>query len=105
MSGPVAAPEPTFDESDSDSEAEESGGRVRNDGTLLASDPPKPLWVGGTKHRYCSLENIEHYKVVNPTGFESTALRIHQPYYYVNIFWKKSKIYIEIIENVGFVLK
>ncbi|CAH0722543.1 unnamed protein product, partial [Brenthis ino] len=41
--GPVAAPEPTFEESDSDSEAEESGGRVRNDGTLLASDPPKPL--------------------------------------------------------------
>ncbi|XP_047542947.1 serine/threonine-protein kinase mig-15 isoform X1 [Vanessa atalanta] len=38
-----AAPEPTFEESDSDSEAEESGGRVRNDGTLLASDPPKPL--------------------------------------------------------------
>ncbi|XP_028160281.1 serine/threonine-protein kinase mig-15 isoform X2 [Ostrinia furnacalis] len=36
-------PEPTFDESDSDSDAEESGGRVRNDGTLLASDPPKPL--------------------------------------------------------------
>ncbi|XP_059049522.1 serine/threonine-protein kinase mig-15 isoform X2 [Achroia grisella] len=36
-------PEPTFEDSDSDSEAEESGGRVRNDGTLLASDPPKPL--------------------------------------------------------------
>ncbi|KAG6453710.1 serine/threonine-protein kinase mig-15 isoform X4 [Manduca sexta] len=36
-------PEPTFDDSDSDSDAEESGGRVRNDGTLLASDPPKPL--------------------------------------------------------------
>lgn len=36
-------PEPTFVESDSDSDAEESGGRVRNDGTLLASDPPKPL--------------------------------------------------------------
>ncbi|KAL4709190.1 hypothetical protein ACJJTC_008118 [Scirpophaga incertulas] len=36
-------PEPTFDESDSDSDLEESGGRVRNDGTLLASDPPKPL--------------------------------------------------------------
>ncbi|XP_061382978.1 serine/threonine-protein kinase mig-15 isoform X3 [Danaus plexippus] len=35
--------EPTFEESESDSEAEESGGRVRNDGTLLASDPPKPL--------------------------------------------------------------
>ncbi|XP_044735718.1 serine/threonine-protein kinase mig-15 isoform X5 [Chrysoperla carnea] len=30
------------DESDSDSEPEDSG-RVRNDGTLLASDPPKPL--------------------------------------------------------------
>ncbi|XP_050359920.1 serine/threonine-protein kinase mig-15 isoform X7 [Nymphalis io] len=38
-----AAPEPPFEESDSDSEAEDSGGRVRNDGTLLASDPPKPL--------------------------------------------------------------
>ncbi|XP_046976131.1 serine/threonine-protein kinase mig-15 isoform X3 [Vanessa cardui] len=38
-----AAPEPPFEESDSDSDAEESGGRVRNDGTLLASDPPKPL--------------------------------------------------------------
>ncbi|XP_023934418.1 serine/threonine-protein kinase mig-15 isoform X2 [Bicyclus anynana] len=38
-----SAPEPPFEESDSDSEAEESGGRVRNDGTLLASDPPKPL--------------------------------------------------------------
>ncbi|XP_060809534.1 serine/threonine-protein kinase mig-15 isoform X5 [Amyelois transitella] len=37
------APEPTFDDTDSDSDAEESGGRVRNDGTLLASDPPKPL--------------------------------------------------------------
>ncbi|XP_072936056.1 serine/threonine-protein kinase mig-15 isoform X7 [Epargyreus clarus] len=36
-------PEPTFDESDSDSDVEESGGRARNDGTLLASDPPKPL--------------------------------------------------------------
>lgn len=29
-------------DSDSDSE-QEDGGRVRNDGTLLASDPPKPL--------------------------------------------------------------
>lgn len=38
-----AAPEPTFEDSDTDSDAEESGGRVRNDGTLLASDPPKPL--------------------------------------------------------------
>ncbi|CAH0747409.1 unnamed protein product [Diatraea saccharalis] len=36
-------PEPTFDESDSDSDLEDNGGRVRNDGTLLASDPPKPL--------------------------------------------------------------
>ncbi|XP_022818899.1 serine/threonine-protein kinase mig-15 isoform X8 [Spodoptera litura] len=36
-------PEPAFEDSDSDSDAEESGGRVRNDGTLLASDPPKPL--------------------------------------------------------------
>lgn len=35
--------EPPFDDSDSDSDAEENGGRVRNDGTLLASDPPKPL--------------------------------------------------------------
>ncbi|KAJ0181169.1 hypothetical protein K1T71_003254 [Dendrolimus kikuchii] len=35
--------EPNFEDSDSDSDAEESGGRVRNDGTLLASDPPKPL--------------------------------------------------------------
>ncbi|XP_041974691.1 serine/threonine-protein kinase mig-15 isoform X2 [Aricia agestis] len=39
-------PEPTFEDSDSDSDAEESGGRVRNDGTLLASDPPKPLGAG-----------------------------------------------------------
>lgn len=31
-------------DSDSDSEPEDNG-RVRNDGTLLASDPPKPLWV------------------------------------------------------------
>lgn len=30
------------DDSDTDSEPEDSG-RVRNDGTLLASDPPKPL--------------------------------------------------------------
>lgn len=29
-------------DSDSDSEPEDNG-RVRNDGTLLASDPPKPL--------------------------------------------------------------
>ncbi|XP_047523541.1 serine/threonine-protein kinase mig-15 isoform X5 [Pieris napi] len=36
-------PEPTFEESDSDSDPDEGGGRVRNDGTLLASDPPKPL--------------------------------------------------------------
>ncbi|XP_073943854.1 serine/threonine-protein kinase msn isoform X6 [Choristoneura fumiferana] len=36
-------PEPTFVDSDTDSDPEESGGRVRNDGTLLASDPPKPL--------------------------------------------------------------
>ncbi|XP_026466373.1 serine/threonine-protein kinase mig-15 isoform X2 [Ctenocephalides felis] len=32
-----------LDSSDSDSEPEESNGRVHNDGTLLASDPPKPL--------------------------------------------------------------
>lgn len=31
-----------LDDSDSDSEPEDNG-RVRNDGTLLASDPPKPL--------------------------------------------------------------
>ncbi|XP_026726064.1 serine/threonine-protein kinase mig-15 isoform X4 [Trichoplusia ni] len=36
-------PEPALEDTDSDSDAEESGGRVRNDGTLLASDPPKPL--------------------------------------------------------------
>ncbi|KAJ2946431.1 hypothetical protein O0L34_g12472 [Tuta absoluta] len=36
-------PEPTFEDSDTDSDNEESGGRARNDGTLLASDPPKPL--------------------------------------------------------------
>lgn len=32
-----------LDSSDSDSEPEESNDRARNDGTLLASDPPKPL--------------------------------------------------------------
>ncbi|XP_077289778.1 serine/threonine-protein kinase msn isoform X3 [Arctopsyche grandis] len=32
-----------LDDSDTDSEPEENNGRVRNDGTLLASDPPKPL--------------------------------------------------------------
>uniref|UniRef100_A0A6M2DRE9 non-specific serine/threonine protein kinase n=1 Tax=Xenopsylla cheopis TaxID=163159 RepID=A0A6M2DRE9_XENCH len=32
-----------MDSSESDSEPEESNGRVHNDGTLLASDPPKPL--------------------------------------------------------------
>ncbi|CAH0600516.1 unnamed protein product [Chrysodeixis includens] len=36
-------PEPALEDTDSDSDVEESGGRVRNDGTLLASDPPKPL--------------------------------------------------------------
>ncbi|XP_004928507.1 serine/threonine-protein kinase mig-15 isoform X8 [Bombyx mori] len=45
-------PEPTFEDSDSDSDAEESGGRVRNDGTLLASDPPKPL--GGLSEPSCA---------------------------------------------------
>lgn len=39
--GPAAADTVVVD-SDSDSE-QEDGGRVRNDGTLLASDPPKPL--------------------------------------------------------------
>lgn len=32
-----------LDDSDTDSEPEENNGRARNDGTLLASDPPKPL--------------------------------------------------------------
>lgn len=32
-----------IDDSDSDSEPEETNDRTRNDGTLLASDPPKPL--------------------------------------------------------------
>lgn len=32
-----------IESSDSDSEPEESNERGRNDGTLLASDPPKPL--------------------------------------------------------------
>lgn len=32
-----------MESSDSDSEPEESNDRARNDGTLLASDPPKPL--------------------------------------------------------------
>jgi hypothetical protein len=32
-----------LDTSDSDSEPEEINERTRNDGTLLASDPPKPL--------------------------------------------------------------
>lgn len=34
-----------IDTSDSDSEPDEPNDRTRNDGTLLASDPPKPLWV------------------------------------------------------------
>lgn len=34
-----------IDSSDSDSEPDEPNDRTRNDGTLLASDPPKPLWV------------------------------------------------------------
>lgn len=34
------------DSDDSDEEEEGTGpGRQANDGTLLASDPPKPLWV------------------------------------------------------------
>lgn len=32
-----------IESSDTDSEPEESNERGRNDGTLLASDPPKPL--------------------------------------------------------------
>lgn len=32
-----------IDTSDSDSEPDEPNDRTRNDGTLLASDPPKPL--------------------------------------------------------------
>lgn len=32
-----------IDSSDSDSEPDEPNDRTRNDGTLLASDPPKPL--------------------------------------------------------------
>jgi hypothetical protein len=34
-----------IDTSDSDSEPDEPNDQTRNDGTLLASDPPKPLWV------------------------------------------------------------
>lgn len=32
-----------IEDSDTDSEPEETNDRTRNDGTLLASDPPKPL--------------------------------------------------------------
>ncbi|XP_060525553.1 mitogen-activated protein kinase kinase kinase kinase 4 [Cylas formicarius] len=38
----------TLDDSESDSEPEEIGRGARNDGTLLASDPPKPLGGLGT---------------------------------------------------------
>lgn len=39
-----AVPEPPCSDSESESEGEEGAGRgARNDGTLLASDPPKPL--------------------------------------------------------------
>lgn len=38
-----------LDSSDSDSEPDEPNERVRNDGTLLASDPPKPLYVYSNK--------------------------------------------------------
>lgn len=53
--GKPAAPEPKsnnhqpvnpldpIEDSDTDSEPEETNDRTRNDGTLLASDPPKPL--------------------------------------------------------------
>lgn len=40
---PNSNPLETMDSTDSDSEPEESNDRARNDGTLLASDPPKPL--------------------------------------------------------------
>ncbi|XP_055322775.1 serine/threonine-protein kinase mig-15 isoform X2 [Sitodiplosis mosellana] len=40
---PIVNPLDPIDDSDTDSEAEESNERGRNDGTLLASDPPKPL--------------------------------------------------------------
>ncbi|KAL9902873.1 serine/threonine-protein kinase msn isoform 10-T18 [Glossina fuscipes fuscipes] len=39
----VSNPLDPMDSSDSDSEPEEPNDRARNDGTLLASDPPKPL--------------------------------------------------------------
>lgn len=42
---PIVNPLDPIESSDTDSEgeAEESNDRGRNDGTLLASDPPKPL--------------------------------------------------------------
>lgn len=47
VAGPAverAVPEPPCSDSESESEGEEGAGRgARNDGTLLASDPPKPL--------------------------------------------------------------
>lgn len=39
----MANPLDPIESSDTDSEPEESNERGRNDGTLLASDPPKPL--------------------------------------------------------------
>lgn len=39
----VVNPLDPIESSDSDSEPEETNDRGRNDGTLLASDPPKPL--------------------------------------------------------------
>ncbi|XP_021697063.1 mitogen-activated protein kinase kinase kinase kinase 4 isoform X8 [Aedes aegypti] len=41
--GPPVNPLDPIESSDSDSEPEEPNDRARNDGTLLASDPPKPL--------------------------------------------------------------
>lgn len=40
---PAPHPLDPLDDSDSDSEVDEPNDRTRNDGTLLASDPPKPL--------------------------------------------------------------
>lgn len=40
---PIMNPLDPLDSTDSDSEPDEPNDRARNDGTLLASDPPKPL--------------------------------------------------------------
>lgn len=55
-SGKPRQPDPVLQpvESDSDSEDEDEG-PVRNDGTLLASDPPRPLLVFYFLHNYFSL--------------------------------------------------